>query len=88
MKYEIFDIEPVENVFQRIVNIELEEGSGLNFPADMQNESYVKFLNEQGLTDREVQALKPGTWYDMQEPASLQSETIQTVEEITENGTE
>lgn len=88
MKYEVFDIEPVENVFERIINIELDDSSGVNFPADLNNDSYLRFLSEQNLTDKQVQALKPNTWYDMQEPASLQSENIETVEEITEDGSE
>lgn len=88
MKYEVFDIEPVENVFERIINIELDDSSGVNFPADLNNDSYLRFLSEQNLTDKQVQALKPNTWYDMQEPVALQSENIETVEEITEDGTE
>ena len=88
MKYEVFDIELGGDATQRIVNIVVEENSAVNFPVDMQNESYVKFLSEQNLTDEEVQDLKPGTWYEMQEPVSVQEKVVESVEEITEDGTE
>jgi hypothetical protein len=88
MKYEVFDIELGGDATQRIVNIVVEENSAVNFPVDMQNESYVKFLTEQGLTDKEVQSLKPGTWYEIQEPVSVQEEVAESVEEIIEDGTE
>jgi len=88
MKYEVFDIELGGEQTARIVNIIVDENFGLNFPAGMQNESYVKFLSEQNLTNEEVQSLKPGTWYEMQEPVSVQEEVADSVEEITEDGTE
>ena len=88
MKYEVLDTEPGGDIIQRVVNIIIDENSAVNFPADMQNDSYLRFLSEQNLTDKEVQALKPGEWHDMQQPVVEQPEVIEPVEEITEDGTE
>ena len=93
MKYEVFDIEPIENVFERIVNIIIDENSGLNFPANMENDSYLKFLSEQNLTDKQVQAMKPNVWHDMiqvvpEQPVAEEPAVEELVVEETENGTE
>jgi hypothetical protein len=93
MKYEVFDIEPIENVFERIVNIMVDENSAVNFPADMENESYLKFLSEQNLTDKKIQAMKPNVWHDMiqvvpEQPVAEEPAVEEPVVEETENGTE
>jgi hypothetical protein len=93
MKYEVFDIEPIDNVFERIVNIIIDESSAINFPADMENNSYLKFLSEQNLTDKKIQAMKPNVWHDMiqvvpEQPVAEEPAVEEPVVEETENGTE
>jgi len=68
MKYEVFDMEIGGGEIKRIVNVMLSEDSAVNFPADNANESYLEFLASQGLTDKQVQKLTPGEWYDFSAP--------------------
>ena len=93
MKYEVFDMELGGEQTARIVNIIIDENSGVNFPADMENNSYLKFLSEQNLTDKQVQAMKPNVWHDMiqvvpEQPVAEKPAVEEPVVEEAENGTE
>jgi hypothetical protein len=82
MKIEASDKFSVDNI-----TIEL-ENSGYSFPATIGNSFYDTFLVSQNLTDKQVQALEPNIWHEMKEPVSAQVEIVESVEEITEDGTE
>ena len=93
MKYEVFDVELGGDAIQRIVNVVVDESSAINFPADMENNSYLKFLSEQNLTDKKIQAMKPNVWHDMiqvvpEQPVAEKPAVEEPVVEEAENGTE
>ena len=46
------------------INVERVDKSVLGFPAEVGNPAYDQFLVDAQLTDSEVQALTPDTWYD------------------------
>lgn len=56
-------------------NIAVEsDNSGYSFPTTVGNNVYDAFLQSQGLTDEEVQALEPGVWHDMIVPTAIVEE--------------
>jgi hypothetical protein len=69
MKYEVFDIEITGVATQRIVNVKINDTSAVNFPADNTNDSYLEFLTSQGISDKDVQKLATGKWFDFVTPA-------------------
>jgi hypothetical protein len=49
----------------RVIVTETAPDAFTSFPAEVGNPVYDSFLESQGLTDAEVQALTPDEWHDM-----------------------
>ena len=58
-------IETVFVVTVRKVLVQTGEDQYTSFPAEVGNPVYDSFLESQGLTDAEVQAMEPDVWHDM-----------------------
>lgn len=62
MKYMLNKIDSSVGEF---VSIVIDSGEGFtSFPAEVGNPNYDAFLEQAKLTDKQVQALTPDTWYD------------------------
>lgn len=66
MKYRIIEISFMDKKFKHCV-IDRSDGSFESFSASVKNPRYVQFLVDAQLTDTEVNALTPDTWYDFPE---------------------
>ena len=64
MRYKVTDSPTLAGV-QRSVSIETAPEAFTSFPAEVGNPNYDNFLESQGLTDAEVQAMEPDVWHDM-----------------------
>ena len=64
MRFQIIEIAS-DGASKRHVVIDRGNGEFTSFPAEVGNPNYDSFLESQGLTDAEVQAMEPDTWHDM-----------------------
>lgn len=64
MKYIIFNTVSSDSTNKTYVTVQISEESFTTFEADKSNPDYVQFLQTTQLTEAQVAALKPNTWYD------------------------
>jgi hypothetical protein len=64
MRYKISERVALEGLRRHVVVDRGDEGF-TSFPAKVGNSVYDSFLESQGLTDAEVQAMEPDEWHDM-----------------------
>ncbi len=62
MKYMVIKFESLSG---KVTSVTVaSDDSAVNFPAEVGNPNYDAFLVQAKLTDTQVKALKPDTWYD------------------------
>jgi len=64
MRYKIHAA-TVQGTPVRSIHIETSPDEFTTFPAEVGNPVYDAFLDSQGLTDAEVQAMEPDVWHDL-----------------------
>jgi hypothetical protein len=64
MRYKISERVALEGLRRDVVVDRGDEGF-TSFPAKVGNPVYDSFLDSQGLTDAEVQAMEPDVWHDL-----------------------
>lgn len=66
MKFQVFDVSvPRQEIKIRFITILIQEGNAKTFEMDNDNPEYVQFLETAQLTEAQVAALKPNTWYEL-----------------------
>lgn len=63
MKYKLIKFVYLNDEIYNVITSPDEEAT-TSFPAELDNPNYVQFLEQAKLTDAQVKALKPDTWYD------------------------
>jgi len=64
MRYEIVEVSTVAGLTRSVI-VDRGRDEFTSFPAVVGNPNYDSFLESQGLTDAEVQAMEPDEWHDM-----------------------
>jgi hypothetical protein len=65
MKYMYTVIETPVSTSENITTT-VDDETFTNFPAEIGNPNYDQFLEQTGLTDKQVHALTPDVWYDFE----------------------